>query len=191
MSEINFSSDVSKPGESLPSSSGRPTIVGNRTLLKDPMISADPQPEKSEPMAQRTRELSPQVPTAPEAVEKEVVAADKPSQQPVVENVAVEATDSIGQNNATDREVGRQGGVNLEEKQAQAEQARQEKFDKLVEDKTYFVKVGEHAHGSSAMKKFALGFGLLVAVLILADLAVDTQLIKTSFKPPISVFNNK
>ena len=186
MADSNFD-DVSKPGKSMPSSSSRPTIVGNRTILKDPMISTIPEPQSSEPIVQRTKELMPTQTEPP----KEVVV-DKPAEQPAPEPVKVEATDSIGQDDTSGHDSRQhQGGVNLEEKQAQAEQARQEKFDKLVEDKTYFVKVGEHAHGSSAMKKFALGFGLLVAVLILADLAVDTQLIKTSFKPPISFFNNK
>lgn len=192
MAEVNLSNDVSRPGQSLPSSSGRPTIVGNRTLLKDPMISVDPQPEKSEPIAQRTRELSPQVSAVAAATEKEVVTEEKTPQQPAAEAVSVEATDSIGQDDTAGRENNRhQGGINLEEKQAQADQARQQKFDKLVEDKTYFVSVGERAHGSSVFMKLALGFGLLVAMLILVDLAIDTQLIKTSFKPPISFFNNK
>jgi hypothetical protein len=33
--------DVSKPGKAMPPSSSRPTIVGHRTILKDPMVNAD------------------------------------------------------------------------------------------------------------------------------------------------------
>lgn len=236
--------DISKPGKNMPDTNARPTIVGHRTIMKDPMVnqgtseqsgqglqasdSKDTAPilkapsEKTEVRAEKVvqpeddfeapkAEKSESEPEAKESEEEPKAEAEEPkAEEPKTETEEVEneakedeieedttrpaeATDSINKDDdVSPAATAKEGGINIAEKELQEAAAKKEKLDKLVAEKTYFVPIGENKHkSSSATKKILIFIVLIVGLLALGDLAVDAGIIKTSIKPPISLFNNE
>lgn len=83
-----------------------------------------------------------------------------------------------------------QAGANKREAAAQeAEAAKQTYYEKLIEDKKYFVKTGQVAR----RRKNRIAITLLVLLLLAvgAYLAIDAKLINTGFTVPIHIIGNQ
>jgi len=93
----------------------------------------------------------------------------------------------------TDKPSNEQSGDNKQktsdEDKALAETTKNNTYKKLVDDKTYFVPIGEQKRKRS-MRRFLLVIILLLLVAIAAaDVLIDNGTIKTSIKAPISIFH--
>jgi hypothetical protein len=70
-----------------------------------------------------------------------------------------------------------------------AKVAQEAAYQKLIDDKTYFVPIGEQKRKRS-MRRFLLIIILLLLLAIMAgDLLIDNGTIKTNIKPPIRILN--
>ena len=69
--------DVSKPGKSMPSSTSRPSIIGHRTLLQDPMVTPTAEPKEDDTITVKTTAKTILVPTK-EAVAEAQSEEEKP-----------------------------------------------------------------------------------------------------------------
>lgn len=216
--------DVSHPGRSMPNATSRPTIVGHRAVLQDPMVVASKDGKESLPVASMTgRKLTPpsEEPKEPVADEKDEATAepaegevtitdsidDKPKKdqeptedteepkQPVEEEAKPEedAPEPAKAPEQEDKEPSDAPATKLDEqklvdKKLQEDQAKQEAIEKLVTDKTYYVPIGQKKHRRTKRSTVIWVILALLLAALLADLLIDSGMIKTSIKPPLSIF---
>ncbi len=186
--------DVAKPGKTAASAQSRPVIVGHRTLLQDPMVkpsnsedAKEEAPKTDEPTA--TSSPSGHTITPPQEQSSSPTPAAKPE-----ENQQNPNTEEETKPPEQDRETSVYNGpAALKEQtrlQQQAELAKQENLHKLVDDKRYYVPIGEQKRSRTIRHLLLALIGILLLAIILADLLVDTGIIKTSVKPPVQIFHN-
>ncbi len=208
--------DVSHPGKSTPSSTSRPTIVGHHTILQDPMVNADHENEEavtntsalvnrtsitnivpsdeavagynSTEKIEDTREPSvedvkdkvedePQI-DEPKAEETELIEPE--SKEPAEETSDIQMQSTDGTNTEEQKKV---------EKETKEDIEKQEAITKLIADKTYFAPIAGNK-GNSAKRNFVMPIIVaLVVVFVAGYLLIDSGIIKTSVKLPVSFFN--
>ncbi|HSX52967.1 MAG TPA: hypothetical protein VLF90_01185 [Patescibacteria group bacterium] len=185
--------DVAKPGKTAANAQSRPVIVGHRTLLQDPMVKSDDKKEtkddklapSQEPLASTSgKTITPSTPLSNET------PAAKPSEdqtntahqdeQPAPEPTG--DTDTQSPTNSTDQP---------KQPTASEDSAKQENLQKLVEEKKYYVPIGEQKRTRSIRRLLLIILGLLIIGIILADLLIDGGTIKTSIKAPVQIFHHQ
>lgn len=213
--------DVSKPGERQSSTTSRPIIVTNRSVIKDPMVnakasSAQLPKEEVESDTKVKRELNIKPPTNMDNAEEkndektavepaddnksvtdgktEAPAAETPKEKPSLV-AAVGATEAPAPEEPVEPEAAPveepvkddDKQQNIEEQKAREEQERveheNERTRKLVEQKTYFLPIGEvtrRLHNRNAF--IALG---VILLFVAAFLLVDGKIINLGFDLPV------
>lgn len=182
--------DVAKPGESAPSTTSRPIIVGHaKTLASDPMVKNDKEesPEKPlvapkekiiiKPPTEEPKEPTPEEPPVepqPEQAEAtpEPEKGDQPEEKKPDEDAAV--VDAVVQEVTAKQEA----------RKEEAEQAAKvEEVQKMIESKEFYVKVGQQSRKQSH-RLLAVGM-LLVIMIALASLnfALDAELLEIGIEP--------
>lgn len=200
--------DVAKPGKTPAEASSRPIIVTHKPLVEDPMVSkkteqtdlTDKPSGEATPSAagevvnhggkiveplrnefeetQDTEEKKPnesyettsETESNPEPEFQEDAKSETNSETSAEINTAAEELDQAKAKQETDAKASKQ------------EIELQEKVSKLIEEKKYFVKIGE----TRRHKSTSTGVILLVLLLVIVGLylAVDAELIKTNFSLP-------
>lgn len=208
--------DVSHPGKSTPSSTSRPTIVGHHTILQDPMVNADHENEEAitntSSLVSRTSITNivpsdeaiagynstekiedtskPSVEDVKEKVEDEPQVDEQKAEEP--ELIEPESKDPAEE--TSDIQMQSTDGTNTEEqkkveKETKEDIEKQEAIDKLIADKTYFAPIAGNK-GNSAKRSFVMPIVVaLVVVFVVGYLLIDSGIIKTSVKLPVSFFN--
>jgi len=208
--------DVSHPGKSTPSSTSRPTIVGHHTILQDPMVNADHENEEAitntSSLVSRTSITNivpsdeaiagynstekiedtskPSVEDVKEKVEDEPQVDEQKAEEP--ELIEPESKDPAEE--TSDIQMQSTDGTNTEEqkkveKETKEDIEKQEAIDKLIADKTYFAPIAGNK-GNSAKRSFVMPIVVaLVVVFVAGYLLIDSGIIKTSVKLPVSFFN--
>lgn len=209
--------DISRPGKSAPNSNSRSIIVGHHAVLQDPMMvksqndSSEPAPVMSPLAGMSSIKLTPseEIVTEQKAVENAEITSDKevvndqidteakPEEQAENASTAItepqiETQDSI---NDDDKELPNSDTGSEEQKQidmkAKEQEAKQEAINNLINEKTYFVQIGEKRHKRSRHHVIPWTIVIIILLLATADLMIDAGIIKTSIKPPISFFQDK
>lgn len=173
-SEDSKSMDVSKPGQSAPDISSRPVIVSHR-MVQDPMMKDEEKEVEEKPkieLEQKTEQtrgdrviqpLSAQTDSEVKDEPEEVAEAEVQTEEqaaPTDDTQAREAAEEA----ATVDAVAEQADVGNKKKAGvltPEEKARQESIQKLIEDKKYFVPIGQGQH----KRNFRVMVVLLVGVL--------------------------
>lgn len=203
--------DIQRPGRSAPNANSRPTIVGHHTILQDPMVNKpvqddEPQPEVVPLAAKLSVKLTPsdeaiasQKAADDETVAKKAETAEGGSSQDdkaenrevTTETPKIETQDSIDDNEGDKQnsDTGADEQKKIDQK-AKEDQAKTDQINQLIVDKTFFVPIGEKKRKRS---KHHVVAWLVVAIILgvaTIDLMVDARIIKTSIKPPVSLFHN-
>lgn len=196
--------DVAKPGKTPAEASSRPIIVTHKPLVEDPMVTktieraeptSKPSGEAAAPAAEIVNHTGKTVETLHNELEETQDTEEKPEKSDEVTDATISDPESNeeAKNEAhglasaeisvaaeeLDQKSARQ---EAEAKQSQQEIELREKVSKLIEEKKYFVKVGE----SRKHKSTSTGIILLVLLLVVVGLylAVDGELIKTDITLP-------
>ena len=208
--------DVSHPGKSTPSSTSRPTIVGHHTILQDPMVNAN---HENEEAITNTSSIVSRVSTTNIVPSDEAVAGynstekiedtrepsvedvkDKVEDEPQIDEPKAEETELIEPESkepaeeTSDIQMQSTDGTNTEEqkkaeKETKEDIEKQEAITKLIADKTYFAPIAGNK-GNSAKRNFVMPIIVaLVVVFVAGYLLIDSGIIKTSVKLPVSFFN--
>ncbi|MCX6725575.1 MAG: hypothetical protein NTX80_03480 [Candidatus Saccharibacteria bacterium] len=208
--------DVSHPGKSTPSSTSRPTIVGHHTILQDPMVNAD---HENEEAITNTSSIVSRISTTNIVPSDEAVAGynstekiadtsepsveevkDKVEDEPQIDEPKAEETELIEPESkepaeeTSDIQMQSTDGTNTEEqkkveKETKEDIEKQEAITKLIADKTYFAPIAGNK-GNSAKRNFVMPIiAALVVVFVAGYLLIDSGIIKTSVKLPVSFFN--
>ena len=208
--------DVSHPGKSTPSSTSRPTIVGHHTMLQDPMVNTEHENEEavtntsslvnrtsitnivpsdeavagynstekiedtSEPSVEEVRDKVEDEPQVDEQKAEEPELIEPESKEPVEETSDIQMQSTDGTNTEEQKKV---------EKETKEDIERQEAIAKLIADKTYFAPVGVNKRKSSKRNFVMPIIVALVVVFVAGYLLIDSGIVKTSVKLPVSFFN--
>jgi hypothetical protein len=200
--------DVAHPGKTAPATSGRPVIVTNRPILKDPMVRED-EPEETKPVS-REAEVKPSSPektiaqlaeeakaradkvedekSAVEAKEKASVQEPepepKPSQEPTEKPAPKEDEPAASSDTVT---PGAEAAATEDTRLAE-ENKKDAELEKLVESREYFVSI--NAVEKRRTKRIIV-LGVLLSVLLAlawVDIALDAGLIQIDNVKPVTHF---
>lgn len=184
--------DVASPGKSKPDATSRPIIVTHGAIMKDPMMqaatvqtaktvndetgTADSQTSAQTSHAERV--VRPPEPSAP------AEAPEKPADEPVT--MPDEPTSDEGNESAIIDAIAEQAGSKKKTKDQDSEQkARNEALDKLIQEKKYFVPIGQ------VRKHHNRNAGILILVLIVifvaGILAIDAEVLNLGLKLPFDI----
>lgn len=195
--------DVAKPGKTPAEASSRPIIISHKPLVEDPMVSkkseqTDPDDKPSgiavstsagEVVSHGGKVVQPpqheEVETDKSSHPAETVNdADNSIEPETKEQAKTESTSqaSVEINAAADELEQKNVKQEADAKESKQEAELQERISKLIEEKKYFVKIGETRRHKSA----STGIMLFLLLLVVAGLylAVDAELIKTSISLP-------
>lgn len=183
--------DVSKPGKSAPSASSKPIIVGHRTVVQDPMVTAAVDPEADSPeVGQETVPVA--VVTSPSATKKvitpisdvpEAAAETEESAVANTENESVEQTSEDTSDSAVvDAVIDQVGDKKNDNKVTEEERKKQEHIEKLVVDKKYFIPIGKLTHRRNLTVVWVLLLIVIAAAGLLA--ATDAGMVDPGFDAP-------
>lgn len=182
--------DVSKPGETPADATSRPIISGH-AVLKDPMVNATDAETEAPIDALAESDESPKEVAAPSVAHKVIKplepgvdAADSDKKEEPKDEKKPESEVSDGAvvdavlDQVTDKK--KQEAVDAEE------QKRRELVDKLVEEKKYFVPIGE-TKARKTSKILLIFIAALLPVLVGLVLAIDADIIKTNITLPFDL----
>ena len=220
--------DVAKPGKTAAGASGRPLIVGHRTLMQDPMVKDSddidtpptapeidtedkpsggaptstlsskimkPSPTKVEPVNAKEPETKVEVETdgkpPSEEPESEPAAEDtapaREEAKPAEENAEASASSDSATVNTVAGQVAKK---QQDQKEQEAEIAKTAEIEKLIDDKKYYVPIGEKKRKRS-MRHILLGIVLvLVLGFLLVNVLMEVGIIHIyNIQPPLKIIN--
>lgn len=171
-------SDVADPGSSSPTASSRPIIMERHpTTRQDPMIAE----AKNEAGANKAATVAP-----PSVTRKVISPLTKPAED-VASTPSTEITEenSVSSESAViDAVAGQTSDKKQEAALAEEEKQRLEAVRKLIQDKTYFLPIGE----TKAKRNVRFSsIAILIVVLVLAGgyAALNMGVIKTNLPIPL------
>lgn len=176
--------DVAKPGKTAADAQSKPVIVGHRTLLQDPMVT----PTSSEPATEETAKPD-QAPVEPLASTGHTITPPDTGTAPASAQTPDTPTTTQPDIATLDSEEAPKETALTPAQQGEAETAKQEALHKLVEGKKYYVPIGEKKHKRSIRRLLIAVIIGLVAIIVLGDLFIGSGFIKTSIKPPLTIFH--
>jgi hypothetical protein len=194
--------DVAQPGKTAPAGTSRPIIVGHKMLQQDPMISEDktaaPESEKSEgkPAAEaaptassHNKVIAPLTESKPE--DKAAAKPEEPKSEEAKpeESKSEEPKPAEPDGSAVVDAVAEQATAKKKQDQEnEADKKRQAELEKLVEDKKYFVPIGQVRHRRNT--RWGIALLLLLIVVAGAYLALDAGVVQANIKLPVDLIKN-
>lgn len=207
--------DVSHPGKTPPSSSGKPVIVTNRPILQDPMVVTDaPQEEQpgAPPVTAPTTARIKITPLTDDSSEKDT-PAEKPSKEKTIAQLAEEAEKRSAEKAAPTPEPpapeaqpekaepskeepasldaplpDKKKPAKTDEDEAEAKKKREAELEKLVENKKYYLSINSV---EKRRTKRAITIGVVLCLLLGAvwlDVALDAGILKLQGVKPLTHF---
>jgi hypothetical protein len=194
--------DVAQPGKTAPAGTSRPIIVGHKMLQQDPMISEDkavatPEPEKAEDKApaatSHNKVIVPLNETKPEVKAADAKAKSeepKPEESPKPEEPKDDEPNSAETDGSAvvDAVAEQATAKKKQDQETEADKKRQAELEKLVEEKKYFVPIGQVRHRRNTRWGIALLF--LLIIVVGAYLALDAGVVQANIKLPIDLIKN-
>ncbi|HSX44943.1 MAG TPA: hypothetical protein VLF39_02415 [Candidatus Saccharimonadales bacterium] len=195
--------DITKPGKSAPSSTGRPIIVTNRSIVKDPTLkqgehaSTDPEvsddddSEDLKTVSNQAKDLEPveEEPSDNKEAQSEEDKQEQDSETDKEDDKKSEIDDSKPPE--TNLEI--DASVNdkkRENKQTIADKNHQEMVEKLVAEGKYVIPIGQSKQSRNTQTLILLIIVSLIVFVIIGDLLIDSGAIKTNAKPIVNLINN-
>jgi hypothetical protein len=208
--------DVSRPGKTMPSASGRPLIVTNRPVLADPMVVAAAGASAGDSTDETSTGETPTAPVIKRTARTIVpVNADAPAERPDSKpdgepEPAAASADTAAKPATTDGEASqpkttqepsasrttvasmqRDSGAeaSAEAAREQAEQdARAQELERLIETGAYIVPINAVQRKRSRMFVAVMCILALLLLVALADAALDANLFDTPVTVPHTHF---
>ena len=212
-SKTNKTMDISKPGKTTPDTSSRPVLITHRPMVQDPMVKDNTAPsdisDKKEEgsVVHGEKTIEPVTSQLVEDAESSEVSSEIDEiKEPEVLDSIDDAKNNISVTNArpekseTDSEQAEEEAIvgavadqatedkRKDNKESDSEKAKQANIQKLIDDKTFFVKVGQVSRRRK--RRILLAFVVVFAILVGGYLAVDAGLIKTSAQLPYDFIKN-
>jgi hypothetical protein len=204
--------DVSKPGKVAAHATSRPVIVGHGAMIKDPMVKENGAEAASEVSTQDYSGASPSKVKVtvhrPTEDEQAIPAKDEPSkdvsleepkdnkdeteQSPPADDKPEPAADKAPESSdeAVVGAVADQAALGKDKEKSDEEIAKAVAIQKLIEDKTYFIPVGQVQRRRNN-RMAAVMLVLLLLVVVGAYLVIDAGILRTSINLPFHVFKQK
>lgn len=216
--------DVAKPGKTAAGASGRPLIVGHRTLMQDPMVKDSddidtpptapeldeddkpsggaskttlsskiikPSPIKVEPGEEKEPDAKVEVKTddkpPPEEPDTEPATEDaEPAKEEPKPAEASTSSDAAAVNTV----AGQVAKNRQDQKEQETEAAKAAELEKLIDDRKYYVPIGEKKRKRS-IRHILLGAVLILVLgLLLVDILMDAGVIHiNNIQPPVRIIN--
>jgi hypothetical protein len=198
--------DVSQPGKTAPAGTSRPIIVGHKMLQQDPMISEDkaatvPEPGKTEDKpAEAAPAAAPRnnkviAPLTESKSEDEPPEPEAKTEEPKPEEPKPEETKEEGSEPAkadgsavVDAVIEQAGAKRKQDQESEADKKRQAELEKLIEEKKYFVPIGQVRRRRNT--RWGITILLLLVIIAGAYLALDAGLIQANIKLPVDLIKN-
>lgn len=169
--------DVTPSDEVPAEATARPVIVGHGPILKDPMVTkaeaAGGKPAKTADAPSKSKALQPSDEATAAAAEK----SDSPASSTEAEVNAV-----AEQANTNQKAVAA--------KQQEEEQKRLDALEKIVQDKTYFVPIGQVNRRRNNRRAVVILVLVVLVALVGLDLVMDAGYLDLPVKPPTNFFQN-
>lgn len=191
--------DVSKPGESAPNTSARPVLVTHRPMVQDPMVKDDSEDKTADTkltiMSRGNKVVQPvdDASSGEDAIESK--PADKTSEaekpkEPASETEAEKPASETKSSNDEAAVVAAVADQATEDKKKQnklsdEEKAKQAAIQKLIEEKKYFVPVGQVSRRRN--RRALLVLLALAIVLIVGYLVLDAELVDSPLELPLDL----
>ncbi len=161
--------DVAKPGTTRPSSSSRPVIVTNYATVTDPVVKLDKDPDNTVGGAAKHKELKLQpLPT-------QHISAAEPAKE-IESDTKIGVTSEAG-------EMGALADAASSKKKEGVDTEKIAQYQKLINDRTYFVKINESSKGNTGSKIIIVLFVLLLIGMITMNLLADANMIDIGVEP--------
>jgi hypothetical protein len=184
--------DIAKPGKTPASSTSKPVIVTNRSMVKDPTLKSDDQVAAEPLVKSEAKIIAPPKDLETENTdEKQPKAAeepDAPSEPKSTENAA-EGTESNTDKDDEQIDVGRKQRQK-EAALSEADKAKNEHIERLVASGRYAVPVGHIRRNKRLRSVFVIVLLLILLAFAAADLLIDAGVIKTDIQPVINLIDN-
>ncbi len=188
--------DVANPGSADAHPNARPVIVPRRTLLRDPMmasgnkpikdaVSPEDQKDKEEKLSETaSKEVKPPE-TKDKSPQPSTEEADK--ETPEEEEKPAEADDSI-----TEPAADEDSDESKEEEKNEltADKQLDEKYEKLIEDKKYFVPIGAVKRRRNMRAALITLLFVIVAALVAVNFLADAGIIQLPVQPFTDIIKN-
>ncbi len=187
--------DVSRPGKTAPTASAKPIIVGHGPMVQDPMVTAETKPVAESPEAPKAQPvvatpsaakkiISPITQQKSEATaEPEAVTPDEETQ--VASSETPDPASASLDDTAVVDAIVDQVGDKKHDVPTEEDRKQQEKIERLIAEKKYFVPLGKLHQGSS--KAITVIVLLLVFALLGSAAAIDAELVDTGVALPFDV----
>lgn len=203
--------DVSKPGKTPAEPSARPIIVKSGRMVQDPTLKTDnpadlPDKEKNDTSVVKRLGITVKPLGAPKEDEKPkaeepkpaiieaptLVTEPKPAEEEKPKAAPEEDLENISSSSSAEVSAIAEQANAKKTTPAQIEEDKKkaEAIEKMIEEKKYFVKIGQPKSTKSA--KMALVVFLVIVLAVVGfDLAVDAGLLEVDFfTPPVDLIKN-
>jgi hypothetical protein len=199
--------DVSKPGKTPADATTRPIISGHE-IMKDPMVNEEPEQMEGVTVDVKTSDdpkESPSTPPTSHKIIQPLSSTDKTEEETKEESTEKPAKESdtdtkpteddkpessVTEDAVVDAVLDQVGDKKEETKESEEDRKRQEQVDKLVEEKKYFVPIGQ-VNKRRNNRIVLLILGALLPVIVGLGLAADAGVINLGFKVPFDFIKDK
>lgn len=178
----------SSPPEILPSSKTiKPLTPTEKSDEKEP-TSTDEQAESEADDTDKPVETEAEATDKP--VDLNADKNDKPDDEPESDedDKPIGTEDSIDDKSTDQASATEDGKKDVKDVEAATKVAQDAAFQKLIDNKTYFVPIGEQKHKRSMRLMLVCVILLLIAILAIDNFLIDAGIVKTSIPPVTDVF---
>lgn len=197
--------DVANPGSSTALPTSRPVIIPRHAIDSDPMVTDKKKSKIVETNAQDEENDVDKDPATD--LPKEITSKDISSKK-VIQPLKEETEDddqpnnkSEGQDDNTEIQDGEEQATDEDDKKDDKSDAKkasdeakdqenQEKYKKLIDDKTYYVPVGAVRRRRNTQRVLTILIITILLVLVAANFLIDAGIIQTDIKPLTDVIPN-
>jgi len=203
--------DVEKPGKSAPDTTSRPVIVGHGPMMEDPMVHKQETVDTYDTAAHRP---SGSVGNVKQEMKIDQLADDKKTEpstektSPVDEGTdvkkdddstdvdktevsetkqpkeAAESQPSSNESAVVDAVVDQAGAKKKEQDVSDEELAKRAHIEKLIDEKTFFVKVGQVRRKRNTIRLLEVILLLLIVTIITGYVLIDAGIVQSNIKLP-------
>ncbi len=172
--------DISKPNNTAPSATSRPVITTHNPILKDPMMKDSSEPNRTDDPKPLT--VSREKVIAPITEQTVTSEAEDAKSTTASEDEAAEATKKESEAAVVDA-VAEQAGKKKKNESTKEDMARKAELEKMIEDKKYFVPIGQ-VNRRRNKRWFWATFILLLLSAVAVYAAVDANILDLGIKLP-------
>ncbi len=187
--------------DATPSETSRPVIVSNRKIVKDPMMKPEESEAKSDDIQQAGPTKQTLASTGKTLQPLSTSSNDKPvTPEPETDTSQPDSSPASTEDDAAEKQakeeaaivdaVANQARNNKKDDKIETDTTKQAAIQKLIDDKTYFLPIGEITKRKQNKQVFAVA-GFIILALAGTYAALDLELIKSPVDLPFRIFNGR